>query len=173
MLDPDRALPAGERYGNLRVNRSAETLGRTVGSAVSKVRQFPRRVDEARSQIRKAGQQTRDRASAAVLEMMDSAAQRADRLRHVTEATISGLADSARSAGSQVGNQTAEVWDEFRRITKARVDYASRRAVGQWKDARRSVQRLQQEDPVRFLAIVAGTAFVIGAGLRIWRSSHE
>jgi hypothetical protein len=172
-LDSQRELPAGDIPGNPLINRSAESVGRTVGSAVSAVRHLPRRIDQARSQFRSAARERSARASAVVLEMMDTAEQRAERLREATESAISDWAHTARSAGSQVGNQTAEAWDELRRMARARLDYAGRRAVAQWNYAQRTVSQWQQENPLRFVAVVAGTAFVIGAGLRIWRSSRD
>ncbi len=162
-------LRSSDVGGESRVNRSAKTVGRTVGSAVSGARQFPRRVDEARWRFYQASRTTRANASAVLLEMMDSAAHRADDLRRTTGATISGWAHAARDKASQVGDQAAGTWQELRATAKERLAYAGRRAI----QAQRSVTRLQQEDPARFLAVVAGTAFVIGAGLRIWRSSND
>jgi hypothetical protein len=169
----ETSLPSADIYGQPR-NCSAENFGRSVGSAVSEVLRFPQRVGEAGSRLRHAGRTTSANASAAVLEMMDSAAQRADDLRRSTSETISGWADNARHRTSQLGEQAAETWDDLRSSAKQRLDVAGRRALSQWNQAQRSVTRLQQEDPARFLAVVAGTAFVIGAGLRIWRSnSHD
>jgi len=162
-------LPPGDVYGQLPRSR-AENFGRSVGSAVSGLLHFPQ---QAKSRIRQVGRNTRNQASAVVLEMMDTAADRADRIRHAAEATVSDWARTARSAGAQVGNQTVEVWDEFRHIAGARLDYAGRRAVARWNQTQRVVARMQQEDPGRFLAIVAGVAFVVGAGLRVWRSGNE
>jgi hypothetical protein len=105
--------------------------------------------------------------------MMDSAAQRAEYVRRNTGATIADWADAARRKTSHLGDEAAERWDEFRSSAQARLDVAGRRAAAQWNNTQRAVTRFQYEDPARFLAIVAGTAFVIGAGLRMWRSSSN
>jgi hypothetical protein len=173
-VDPERELPPhGETASNDRVSRSARAVGRGVGTAVAEIRQFPRRVDQARSQFRTASNQTRARASAAVLEMMDSAADRAEHLRSVAEETISDFADRVRSRSSHLTDATAETWYELRYAARTRLDWAGRRAATQWNEMQRTVRTLQREDPVRFLAVVAGVAFVVGAGLRIWRSSND
>jgi hypothetical protein len=167
------ALPPGDIYGEASRNRAAENFGRTVGSAVSGVLHFPQRMGQARSRLRRAGRTSRANASAAVLDMMDTAATRADNLRHSAGATISDWTDTARRRTSQLGDQAAERWEELRAAAQNRLDLATRRAADQWNRTQRAVSRVQQEDPARFLAIVAGTAFVIGVGLRIWRSSSD
>jgi len=173
-MENETSLPSGDIYGQPPRRHSAENLGRTVGSAVSGVLRFPQRLGQAGSRLRHAGRTTRANASAAALEMMDSAAQRADNIRRTTGDTLSEWAGSARRKTSQLGDQASERWDDFRSSAKQQVDVASRRVVARWNQTQRSVTRLQQEDPVRFLAVVAGAAFVVGAGLRIWRSnSHD
>ncbi len=169
----ETSLPSGDIYGQPPRNRSAENLGRTVGSAVSGVLRFPQRVGQAGSRLRHAGRTTRANASAVVLDMMDTAAQRAEDLRRTTGETISEWTGSARRKTSQLGDRAAETWDDLRSSAKQRVDVASRRAAAQWNQAQRRVTRLQQEDPARFLAVVAGTAFVIGVGLRIWKANRH
>ena len=34
-------------------------------------------------------------------------------------------------------------------------------------------ERMRADDPLKLVAILAGTAFVLGALIRIWRSNHE
>ena len=173
-VDPERELPSrGETSVNTRVNRSARAVGRGVGTAVAEIRQFPRRVDQARSQFRNAGSQTRARASVAALEMMDTAAGRAEHLRSLAQETISEFADTLRSRSSHLSDATAKTWRGLRGAARVRLDSAGRRAAAQWNKTEQTVKTLQREDPVRFLAVVGGVAFVIGAGLRIWRSSND
>jgi hypothetical protein len=172
-LDLGASFPSGDTHGQDRVSRSAEAFGRTVGHAVSRVLRFPERVGQAGSRLRHAGNKTRANASAVVLDMMDSAAQRADKLRRTTAATISDWTHSTRYKASKLGEQAADSWKGLRTSAQERAADAGRRVATQWNQTQRAVFRLREEDPARFLAVVAGTAFVIGAGIRIWRSSGD
>ena len=165
-------FPPGDIYGQLPATR-LESFGRSVGSAVGGVLRFPERVGQATSRLRKAGSTTRAEASAAMLEMMDTAAQRAEYLRDNTEALLSDLARTARTRTARLEDQAAERWDQVRSAAQERLDLASRRAAAQWNDSRQAVIRMRREDPARFLMVVAGAAFVIGAGVRIWRANRN
>lgn len=168
----ETSLPPGDIYGQLPRSR-AENFGRSVGSAVGGVLRFPQRVGQATSRLRHAGSTGRAQASAVVLDMMDTAAQRADHLRRSTGAAISAWAQSTRYKTGRLEDQAVRRWEELRSSAKERLDSASRRAAAQWNQTQRTVSRIQQEDPARFLMVVAGVGFAIGAGLRIWRSSHD
>lgn len=151
----------------------AESLGRSVGSAVGNVLRFPQHIGEATSRLREVGNNTRANASAIALDMMDTAAQRVEHFSRATGDTLSVLARNARYRTTRLEDEAAQRWNELRSAARERLDVAGRRAATQWNRTQRAVSRVQQEDPVRFLAMAAGTAFVIGAGLRIWRSNHD
>ncbi len=159
-------------YGELPRSR-AENLGRTVGAAVGGVLRFPQRVGQATSRLRHAGSSTRAEASAVVLDMMDSAAQRVEHLRRGAEAALSDWTRAARYRTERFEEQTVETWQELRSTAKERLAYASRQAAEQWHEVRQTVSRVREEDPAHFLMMVAGAAFVVGAGLRIWRSTNN
>ncbi len=171
-LATEARLPTSGIYGQLPPTR-AESFGRTVGSAVGGVLRFPQRVGQATSRLRRAGNTTRAEASAAMLDMMDTAAQRAENIGRDTTETLSDWAHSARLRTAQLEEQAAARWQDIRSVARGRLDVASRRVTAQWNHTQRAVSRMQEEDPARFLVVVAGTAFVIGAGLRIWRSSRN
>lgn len=166
------SLPSGDIYGQLPRSR-AESFGRTIGSAVGGVLRFPQRVGQTTSRLREAGSATRAQASAAVLDMMDTAAQRAEYLRRTTGTAFSDWTRSTRYKTAQLEGQAAERWDELRASAKERLNLASRAAVARWNQTQRAVSRMREDDPARFLMVVAGAAFVIGAGVRIWRSSSH
>jgi hypothetical protein len=172
-FSPESSLPPGDIYGSGSANRSAEAIGHRLGTAIFQVRQIPRRIDTARYRLRRAGDKTRANASARALQMMDAAADRAEDLRRSTQRNLETLADRAGSRASEMGDRAAARWREIRHVSENRLHEARRRAEAQWIDARRRVEHWQREDPVRFLAVVAGSAFVVGAALRIWRSNHE
>src|SRR6185369_3277546 len=98
---------------------------------------------------------------------------RAEDLRRTGSETLSGWARNARHRTARLEDQAAERWRDLRSAAKDRVDVASRRAIAQWDRTQKAVTRMREDDPVRFLGLVVGTAFVIGAGLRIWRSSGD
>jgi len=170
---PEHRLPPGVINANARVDRSARAIGYRVGAAVYGVQQLSRQVETAGSRLREAGDRARANTSVVMLQLADAAAQRAERLRHAAQSTVSEWANTAGSAASNVGALAAETWSDLRRYASERMDVARRRTAVQWNDVQRRVQQLQRDDPAKFLTLVAGTAFVIGAGLRIWRSSHE
>ena len=172
-LNPERSLPPGDIYGRPRMNRSAEAIGHRLGTAMFQVRQFPQRVDTARHRLRQASSRTRANASARALQMMDSAADRAENLRQTSQRNWESLTERVGSRASELGDRAAERWEKFRDASEVRLQEAGRRAEAQWNESRRAVEHWQREDPVRFLTVVAGSAFVLGAALRIWRSNHE
>ncbi len=157
-------LPPGDIYGQLPRSR-AESFGRTIGSAVGGVLRFPQRVGQTTSRLRQAGSTTRAQASAAVLDMMDTAAQRAEYLRRTTSATLSDWTRSTRYKTAQLEDQAAERWDGLRASAKERLAGASRVAVERWNQTQRAVNRLQRRRP---RAIPDG-----GRGSRIHRRSRS
>jgi len=168
----ETSLPPGDIYGQLPPTR-AESFGRTVGTAVGGVLRFPQHVGQATSRLRRVGNSTRAEASAAVLDIMDTAAQRAEYLGRTIGEAISDWTHSARRRTSRLEDRAVQRWLELRSVAGERIPIAGRRAAARWNYTQRAVSRMQQEDPARFLIVVAGTAFVIGAGLRIWRSSSN
>jgi hypothetical protein len=134
------------------------------------VLRFPQRTT---SRIREAGSATRAQASAVVLDMMDTAAQRAEHLRRNTGAALYDWARATRYKTGRLEDQAVERWEELLSSAKERLDVVTHRAAEQWNQRRQAVSRLREEDPARFLMMVAGAAFVIGAGLRVWRSSRD
>jgi hypothetical protein len=163
-------LPRSEIYGQLPRSR-AESFGRSIGSAVGGVLRFPQRVGQTTSRLRVAGAVRRAQASAAVLDIMDTAAQRAEHVRRTTGAALSEWTRSTRYKTAQLEDQAAERWDALRSLAKQRLDRAGQAAAQRWNHTQRAVAQMKEEDPARFLMVVAGAAFVIGAGMRIWRSS--
>jgi ElaB/YqjD/DUF883 family membrane-anchored ribosome-binding protein len=155
------------------MKRSAEAIGHRLGTAMFQVRRFPQRIETARLRLRNIGDKTRANASARVLQMMDSAADRTEYLRQFTKRNLEDLTDRAGFRASELGDRAGERWQEFRRASEARLQEARRRAERQWSASRQTVEHWQREDPVRFLTVVAASAFVLGAALRVWRSTHE
>lgn len=159
-------------YGGLPRSR-AENFGRTVGSAVGGVLRFPQRVGQATARLRHAGSTTRAQASAVVLDMMDTAAERAEAIGRTTGATLSDWAHTARYKTARLEDQAAERWHELRCSARERLDVAGRLAGARWNQTQRAVSQMKEEDPARFLMVVAAAAFVVGVGVRIWRSSSN
>ncbi len=81
----------------------------------------------------------------------------------------SQVVDAMREAGSWLGRTQAQI--EIRSATAYRraID-SSRSAVTQ---VSRRARRMRDQDPLRALALIAGTAFIAGIVLRFWRSHNS
>lgn len=149
--------------GNPALNRSAEVVGRGLGTAVAEVKRLPRQVDRLRSRIYLAGEST----ASAVAELRGAAEARASHLRDAAEVGLLELADKAAvytsAAGSRSGRARRLSRLALRRLDALRHDLRRRIAV---------VGRWQQEEPLRVILVGASAGFAIGIILRIWRRNR-
>ena len=158
---PQRASPAS----NPAWNRSAEAVGRSVGTAVAEVRRLPRRIDDLKSRIHVVG----ENAGTTVSHVRNSAEARTAALREAAEVGLLEFADKAAAYTEEVGMRASERMRSLRRRawwTLENARCALRRQMweaGQWKPQR----------PLHTIAVAASAAFAFGVLLRIWRSSHE
>lgn len=152
---------------------TAYAAGRRIGAAVAQVGRVRRNLDRGRSNLREELGRKRANASARVLEMMDTAACRAEDLRETARNNATKLAGRASRRASELGDRAAERWERWRRDSRDLLQDAGRQVEARWRNTRVAVEKMQREDPVRFLTIVAGSAFVVGASLRIWRAGHD
>jgi hypothetical protein len=165
-------LPANSAT-NVRLSRSAETLGRGLASAVLGVRSVSDRFGVARSRLHVVSSRTRQNASAAALELMDSAAERATNWRDAAEAWVVEATERADRNWSRLSNEARNRLHHLQNVTIRGVDNARAQAQQQLRTAGRRVQQWEQEEPLKVLATVGGAAFVAGAVIRIWRSSRD
>lgn len=158
-LPETSAASPRERSSNGQLNRSAQAVGHRVGCAVAGVRSLPQQFGRLRSRIHLVGSPSPDR----------DFDELAGDWRDAVEGSVSEMSDAARRYQA-----------EFMERANLRFAALKRRGERQYYTLRRNVwyrldkvRRVSSEQPLEFIAFSAGTAFVLGAVLRIWRSNHE
>ena len=150
---PQSASPAS----NPALNRSAEMVGRGVGTAVASVRRLPQQFGKLRSRIHLV-----PRGGAAAEEIRDAAIEAAAEWRDAAEDTVSELTHRVKRYTHEASEEADRRWSVFRRQAEWRI-----------RLLRRDVRRWQSERPELVIAVCAAAAFAAGVALRIWRSNHD
>jgi ElaB/YqjD/DUF883 family membrane-anchored ribosome-binding protein len=148
------------------LNRSAEAVGRGVGTAVAGVRRLPQQFDKLRSRIHLV---SRRETAAAVSEICDSAWEAAADWRDAAEETAAELKARAETYTHEASARSNRTIEQLRRRMGMQID-ALRRGSRAWVETAR---QWEAQQPLKFVAGCALVAFAAGAALRIWRSSHE
>ena len=154
---PERGTPAR----NPALNRSAETLGRSVGNAVVGVRELPRQFDKLRSRLQVVGKGTGPSAA--------SLRETVDDLRAAAENKAAELKDKAEAYTYEASNRANRRLEELRQQARLRINLLrvrTRRWIGE-------ARHWEYERPFRVVAISAAAAFALGVALRIWRSNSD
>jgi ElaB/YqjD/DUF883 family membrane-anchored ribosome-binding protein len=146
-------------------NRSAEAVGRSVGTAVSEVRRLPRRLDDLRSRIHLVSLSAGESAHG----IRNSAEAKAAELRDAAELGLLELADKAAVYTSEMGWRASSRLDHLRREARWRLEAVRTIARHRVTD----VRRWQPERPLQVIAVSASAAFAVGVLLRIWRSNRD
>jgi len=158
---PATASPAS----NPAWNRSAEVVGRSVGTAVAGVRAIPRRIDGLKSRLQVVG----ENASITTSDIRHSAESKTAALREAAEVGLLEFADKAAAYTEDIGMRTSRKIEDLRREAWWKLNAVRRIAryrIGQleeWKPQR----------PLQVILVSASAAFALGVMLRIWRSSHD
>ena len=150
---------------NAALNRSAEVVGRSVGTAVAGIRKLPDQFDRLRSRIHL----VRRNAEESVAGLRDSAESKAADWRDAAEIGLLELADKAAAYTSTIRSRGSNRIDELRRTAHYRLEDMRRTARVRMAQAR----DWKPEKPLQAIMICAGAAFAFGVILRIWRSSNE
>lgn len=166
----DFDIEAGERsqirraggYGESAMEEQARKIGRILGRAVVTVR-------EARETVKDIGGETCEVAAIRMTNLKDSARRAGERIGAIAEeaaAEVSRKAtqwrEAATGAASDLGRATFDKVDEVR----ARVK------TGYFR-LRLQANRVVREHPVELLLVGGTVGFLLGAGMRIWRSNRE
>src|SRR5919201_2043650 len=152
---PERELAPPELYGNPRLTETAEAIGSALGNSACSVREMKdlftvvrghgsERISSKMAELRKAADAKIQQATSRAGEIIDNA-------KRQTTAKV----EQGKSRATQLMDNAKETASE--RLTQARS-----RAV-----------RFADERPLTILAGVAGVFFLLGAGLRIWRSNRD
>jgi hypothetical protein len=154
---PERGTPAN----NPALTRSAEAVGRSVGSAVAGVRELPRHIDKLRSRLHVVGKR-KGSSPASMREAVDE-------LRAAAEDKASELKDQIESYTYGAANRASWRLEELRQRAQWRINLlrvSTRRWIGE-------ARHREYERPFRVIAISAAAAFSLGVALRIWRSNSD
>ena len=154
---PERGTPAS----NPALNRSAQAVGRGVGTAVAGVRDLPRQFDKLRSRLHVVG--SSETSSPA------SMRKTVDELRSAAENMAAELKEKAEVYTSGAAARTNQRLEELRQRAQWRINLLrvnARRWAGE-------ARHWEYERPFRVIAISAATALALGVALRIWRSNSD
>ena len=128
----------------------AEQIGAMLGRAVSGVRGFPDRV---RKGIHVVKGQAREQAGSATDAASDLAQSMTERI----------------SSFRQEAAQTAAQWKEKAGERSGQLNQFAGQRIA---DARSRAVRATRENPIQIIIGLAAASFVIGVGLRLWRSNR-
>lgn len=142
---PERTLPAAQ---NPRWNRTAETIGRSLGGTVGRVRS---NLSVVRDRERQIAREITDTLSEQAQSISAAAIEKAERLGDVVEERTSQILDTAQ-----------QQWDTLSEQARTRV-----------VELRKQAATLRDEHPLELVLCFAGFAFALGAGLKIWRSYND
>jgi hypothetical protein len=165
-LDPPELRQVARPANNPALNRSAEVVGRGVGTAVAGVRRLPQQFDKLRSRIHLV---PGPEAAAAVSEIYDSALEAAADWRDAAEETAVELKARAETYTWEATEHSHRRLEHLRRQTEWRIDEL-RRGTRAWLETAR---QWEAQKPLKFIAGCAMIAFAAGVALRIWRSGHD
>jgi ElaB/YqjD/DUF883 family membrane-anchored ribosome-binding protein len=152
--NPIGHIPVDEPERNPRLNSAAETVGRTLGTAVSGARSTKERFTVIRGGAERG-------AKAKVNEAMDQVREKGEEL--VDKARQSGeeLVDKAREKSSELAEQARTKGQEIKEQAQIRFEQARARA-----------EYLAHHDPIRVIGAAAVMGVVLGIFLRLWRDHH-
>lgn len=162
-LPETSAVSAPGRTSNSHLNRSAEAVGRRMGNAVAGVRSIPQQFDRLRSRIHLVDRYPGPEA------YNSSLAEVAGDWRDAVEGSVSEFSEAANRYRIEFLDRANDRMIAFRHNAE-RNYYALRRGA----NARLSkIRRVSREEPLQFISVCAGVAFVLGVSMRVWRSNHE
>ena len=145
----ERILPP--HTGDDALVETAEQIGATVGKAVRVVKQVPEQLGTLKDRftvIRGRGQ--------------DVATEKARELKDIAGEKARELTNAAGDKARELRDAAAQGARELRRAAGEQLDRARRRA-----------DYVVSEYPVQVILGAAGVAFLLGVGLRVWRSNRD
>jgi len=171
MLEPQLDLPelpkSSTATGNPTLNRSAEAVGHTVGTAVAGVRRLPQQIDKLRSRIHLVPR--RERAAETISDIRESAEQAANEWRQFAEESAVELKQRAELYTDELSERTSRGWQDLRCRAEHRI-LTLRRQARRWIASARS---WEAEQPLYVIGACAAAAFVAGVMVTVWRSNHR
>lgn len=141
---PERTLPRTE---NPRLNRTAETIGSALGATVGRMRSGLSLVKV-----------NRDGGPG----LTDKISQKAEDLSATVREQAGHLGDVVQDRTEELVRSTRQRWTELRATGREKVIEVRHRAAV-----------LKQDHPLELIGAFAGTAFIVGVALRVWRSNNN
>lgn len=160
---PAAASPAS----NPALNRSAETVGRSLGNAVAGARNLPRQIDKLRSRIHLVP--GREAVASSASHLKESALETAAEWRDAAENKAEELKQRVEPYINAATERTNRRVDELRLEARRRINSLRRSARERLAKAR----HLGEEQPLAVIGACAATAFVLGIVLRVRRSNCD
>jgi acetylornithine deacetylase/succinyl-diaminopimelate desuccinylase-like protein len=162
-LDPGKELPPAEfrddrtpeSQSNPRLNETAAAIGSAVGTAA-------RRVGEIREKFTVIPGQAKAEVSARADQFRESAAEKIEDATRQVKTTLAGARTRAQTNLDQLSSQAYRMLGDARQAAFQKLAHFRNR-----------VEVMRDEEPVRLLGIVAGTAFALGVLTRVWRSNGD
>lgn len=133
---------------NVRLNRTAETIGAALGTTVGKVRSGLSLVVDREQELQR--------------NLSNTVSEKTETLAAAATEKAERVGDMIEERATQIAITAQEQWDAFRQNTTERV-----------VELRKQAAVLRDEHPLELIAAFAGAAFVLGAALKVWRSIDD
>ena len=145
---------------------AAEQRSRTAGN---RTRQLPPSSGvEAAERVGERVGRTVGVAVATVRDLPEKLGQMKGRLQVVTDRGASTAGQTASEWAERAGAKASELKENAKRVAQEQL----RAAQDRLQSARAQARHVANEYPLQVIAAVAGVAFLLGIGLRIWRESR-
>ncbi len=133
---------------NPQLNRTAESIGTALGTAVGRMRSGLSLVREREQELQR--------------DLTETLSEKAETLSAAATEKAEAFGDVVEEKASQLYTAAQEQW-EF-------ISEKTRDQVVEW---RRQAAQLRDEHPLELIVAFAGAAFVLGAALKVWRSIDD
>ena len=157
--EPKTDVDRRTQCGNPRLNDAAAQVGETLGRVVSIARSLPRRVENLKDRVGTV------RASGPTVDLMDRVSDLGDQAK----SRMQDLRDRVEGQFNDAREAARHRLDEARSMARRRLDETRERARLRAEQAR----QYAHANPLQVIAAAALAGLALGAGLRLWRSSHE
>jgi ElaB/YqjD/DUF883 family membrane-anchored ribosome-binding protein len=108
-----------------------------------------------------------------VEELKQSASQKLDNMKDAAMRAAKNVQKSTSRAVDRTREEAASAYSQTRERLASAYDETSAKAADALEQARRRALYYMDEYPLQVIAGVAGTAFLLGVFLRIWRSNRD
>lgn len=133
---------------NLRLNRTAETIGAALGTTVGRVRSGLSLVVDREQELQR--------------NLADTISEKSETFSAAATEKAERISDILEERATQIAITAQEQWDALNERAREKVI-----------ELRRQAAVLREEHPIELIGAFAGAAFVLGAALKVWRSLDD